>query len=83
MYFSTLVAFAVLPFLVVAIPVSPKTSRAKGIRSIPLTKNSVNYLNSDGHVNTRTVQAAIDQTEAFVFPLPFICEGWILNGLST
>jgi hypothetical protein len=81
MYFSTVVAFAALPFLVGAVPVSLNSPRTDRPMSVPLTKRS-NHLNDDGSVNLEKLQAGIDHTMAFVFPLLFLCEGWILIGVS-
>ncbi|KAN0118951.1 acid protease [Russula decolorans] len=63
MYFSTVVAFAALPFLVGAVPVSLNSPRTDRPMSVPLTKRS-NHLNDDGSVNLEKLQAGIDHTMA-------------------
>ena len=50
MYFFAFVAFAALPFLVDAVPVSLKSSRTGSPISIPLTKRS-NLWNNQGFVD--------------------------------
>ena len=71
MYFFTVVAFAALPFLAGAVPVSQNSSLAEGPRSFSLTKHS-NHLNRHGFVDPRKLRAAAHQTEALVFPPPFL-----------
>ncbi len=78
MYLPTAVAFAMLPFLVGAFPI--KNSRS-GLSHIPLSKPSIRDAN--GHVDVESLQANINHTMAFVFPVFFFWEDWILNGVST
>jgi hypothetical protein len=73
MYFFTVIAFVVLPFLVGAVPVSQKSSRTQGSISIPLTKR-VNFLNDDGTVHVERAQAGEHHVVAFVFLLFFLWE---------
>ena len=68
MYFLTVVAFAALPFLVGAVPVSMKSARAGGLISMPL-KHHQSYSNNDGQVDLRKMQASIRRNSAFVFLL--------------
>ena len=66
MYFFTVVAFAVFPFLAGAVPVSQKSSRTQGSITIPLSKRS-NYLDPDGSVKHDILKAGERHTMAFVF----------------
>jgi len=68
MYFPTAIAFAALPFPVVAVPVSLKSSRTNRPISIPLSKR-FNFLNRDGVADHETMQAGLNHASAFVFPL--------------
>ncbi len=81
MYFSTVVAFAVLPFLVRAVPVSLNSPRIVGLKSIPLSRGE-NHLNGDGSVDLENLHAVVHHTMAFVFLCPFV-RSWTLNGPFT
>ena len=69
MYFSIIVTFAVLPFLVGAVPVSPKSSRTDRLISIPLSRRST--LSKDGEsIDLGKLKASRHHATAFVFPFP-------------
>ncbi len=68
MYFSTAIAFAVLPFLVEAVPVQ---NSVRSVLSIPLSKRAT-LSNTDGLVDVETLQAGIHHTIRFVFPVLFV-----------
>ena len=68
MYFSIVVAFATLPFLVGAVPASLKSSRAGHPFSIPLTKRS-NHLDHRGVIGIEQMHAGLHYSTASVFPL--------------
>ena len=81
MLFSTVLAFsmAALPFLVVAVPVSPVNSpRAGRPISVPMKKH-VNHLHPNGTVNHERLEVSLRRAEAFVLPSFFLLEGWIIN----
>ncbi|KAF8491748.1 acid protease [Russula emetica] len=63
MYFTTVFAFTVLPFLVGAVPVSMNSARtqAEGSISIPLSKRG-NHLDDDGFVDLEKLQASMHHT---------------------
>jgi hypothetical protein len=69
MYFSTTLAFAALPFLVGAVPVSLDSPRS--VVSIPLSQRST-HLNVDGFVDVEKMQANVHHAAAFVFPVLFL-----------
>ena len=81
MYFPTIVTFAVLPFVVGAVPASLNSPRIDSLISIPLSRKS-NHLNRDGSVDLEKLQAGAHHTMAFAF-LCSIVKGWTLNGLFT
>jgi hypothetical protein len=68
MYFSPTFVLAVLPFLVGAASVQ---NSARSVLSIPLSKRST-LSNADGVVDVQNLQASVDHTIAFVFPVLFL-----------
>jgi hypothetical protein len=68
MYFSLTFVLAALPFLVGAASVQ---NSARSVLSIPLSKRST-LSNADGVVDIQNLQASVDHTIAFVFPVLFL-----------
>ena len=71
MYFFIVIAFAAIPFLVGAIPVSQESTRTPGPISISLSRR-LNYLDHQGRVDLQKLQAGERHTMAFVFLLLFL-----------
>ena len=69
MYFSTIVTFAALPFLVGAVPVSLKSSRTDRPISIPLSRRS-NLSKGGESIDLGKLKASRHHATAFVFPFP-------------
>jgi hypothetical protein len=75
MYFSTVIPFAAIPFLVGAVPISKNSSRTDGPISIPLSKRSIRLNDSDDGlqvVDLEKLKASVHHTTAFVLPLLFL-----------
>ena len=68
MYFSSTFVLAALPFLVGAVPAQ---NSVRNVLSIPLSKRST-LQNADGVVDVQNLQASVDHTVAFVFPVLFL-----------